>query len=386
MDRPAARCETGPSAMPRPHRITVVFGTRPEAIKLAPVIHRLRTAAWAEVRVVSTAQHRELTDRMAAWFGITPDRDLDLMRVGQTVPDLLARAIAALHDTLRTERPACVVAQGDTTTVLAAALASHYLGIPFAHVEAGLRTGDVREPYPEELNRIHAARLASLHFAPTERARSNLRGEGVPDARIFVTGNTAVDALRWTLARTADQPWPVPADRRLLLVTAHRREGFGAPLRQLCTALRRLAGRGDVAILFPVHPNPNVRSLVHAELGEVPAIALHEPLDYPDMVRALRASALVLTDSGGIQEEAPTLGKPVLVLRPTTERPEAVEAGVARLVGRDPDHVVAAANELLDEPAAYAAMARPAAPFGDGHAAERITAHLERFVHGHAAD
>lgn len=386
MDRPAARCETGRPVMPRPHRITVVFGTRPEAIKLAPVIHRLREATWADVRVLSTAQHRTLTDRMVAWFGIAPDHDLDLMRAGQTVPDLLARTIAAVHDHLRAERPACVVAQGDTTTVLATAFASHYLRIPFAHVEAGLRTGDVREPYPEELNRFHTARLARLHFAPTERARANLRDAGVPDARIFVTGNTAVDALQWTLARTSAQPWPVPEGRRLLLVTAHRRESFGAPLRQLCSALRRLAARGDVAILFPVHPNPNVQDLVHAELGDQPAIALLEPLDYPDMVRAMRACTLVLTDSGGIQEEAPTLGKPVLVLRPATERPEAVEAGVARIVGRDPEHIVAAANELLDDPVAYAAMARPTAPFGDGHAAERITAHLERFVHGHAAD
>lgn len=371
--------------MPTRHRITTVFGTRPEVVKLAPVIHCLRNAAWADVRVLSTAQHRELTDRMAAWFGIVPDRDLDLMRDGQTVADLLARAIAAVHDELRHQPPACVLAQGDTTTVLATALACHYLRIPFAHVEAGLRTGDVHEPYPEELNRIHAARLATLHFAPTELARQNLRAEGVPDAQIHVTGNTAVDALQWTSARLADRPWPVPAGRRLLLVTAHRRESFGAPLRRLCAALRQLATRGDVAILFPVHPNPQVRDIVHAELADQPAIELHEPLDYPDMVRAMQACTLLLTDSGGLQEEAPTLGKPVLVLRPATERPEAVAAGLARIVGRDPVQIVAAANELLDDPVAYAAMARRGTPFGDGHAAERITAHLDQFLRRRAA-
>lgn len=353
-------------------RIVLVFGTRPEAIKLAPLAHALRAAPWAELRIVSTGQHRALADRMTQWFAITPDRDLDLMRPGQTVPDLLARAVAALHVALRDEHPDCVIAQGDTTTVLATALACRYLGVPFAHVEAGLRTGNLREPFPEEINRVQAARLAALHFAPTERARRNLLAEGIAPDRIHVTGNTAIDALLWTVARTAADPWPVAPGRRLLLVTAHRRENFGAPLLDLCKALRSLADRGDVELLLPVHPNPNVHDVVHRELASHPAIDLREPLDYPDMVRAMRACHLILTDSGGIQEEAPSLGKPVLVLRAATERPEAVEAGVARIVGTDPNTIVDTATRLLDDSVTYAAMARVVHPFGDGAAAARI--------------
>jgi UDP-N-acetylglucosamine 2-epimerase (non-hydrolysing) len=361
-------------------RILVAIGTRPEAVKLAPVVHALRRQPWAEVRVLATAQHRQMLDQVHGFFGITPDRDLDLMRPDQSLADLTARMLAALDPALAAESPDLVLAQGDTTTVMVTALACFYRQIPFGHVEAGLRTGDVHNPFPEEMNRVLVGRMANLHFAPTEGAACNLRREGIRADRVHVTGNTVIDALLWAADRVDTVPFTPPAGKRLILVTAHRRENFGAPFESICAALRTLADCGDVRLLYPVHPNPNVRDVAHRMLGDHAAIDLVAPLDYPAMVAAMRACHLILTDSGGVQEEAPSLGKPVLVLRTTTERPEGVAAGAAKLIGTDRGAIVAAANELLDDEAAYAAMAGVANPYGDGHAAERIAELCGRFV------
>ena len=330
-------------------KFLVVVGTRPEAVKLAPVVHALRAAPWADCRVLATAQHRQLLDQTLGFFGIRPDLDLDLMRPDQSLADLTARMVSALDPVFAAERPDWVIAQGDTTTVMVAALAAFYRRIRFAHVEAGLRTGDLAQPFPEEGNRAIVGRLASLHFAPTQRAAQNLRAERVP------TGAFA----------------PAPG-RRLLLVTAHRRENFGAPFEAICRALLRLAARPDVELLYPVHPNPNVRAVVGRLLAGHERIRLCDPLDYPDMVAAMRASTLILTDSGGVQEEAPSLGVPVLVLRDETERPEGVAAGAARLVGPHEERIVAAATQLLDDPAAYRAMATVQNPYGRGDSAAAI--------------
>lgn len=359
-------------------RILVVVGTRPEAVKLAPVILALREAAWADCRVLATAQHRQMLDQTLGFFGIAPDRDLDLMRPDQSLADLTARMIAALDPVLQEERPDLVIAQGDTTTVMVAALGAFYRKIAFAHVEAGLRTGDKWLPFPEEGNRAIVGRLADLHFAPTERAAANLLAENVPAARVHVVGNTVIDALLWAGARVDAAPFRPAGGRRLLLVTAHRRENFGAPFAQICAALRELADRGDVELLYPVHPNPNVKTVAEELLGDHPRIRLVAPLDYPAMVAAMQAATLILTDSGGVQEEAPSLGKPVLVLRHETERPEGVAAGAARLVGPDRQRIVAAANLLLDDPAAYAAMATVQNPYGQGDSAVRMVGILQR--------
>jgi UDP-N-acetylglucosamine 2-epimerase (non-hydrolysing) len=353
-------------------RILTVVGTRPEAVKMAPVIHALRARPWAEVRVLATAQHRQMLDQIHAFFGIAPDLDLDLMRPDQTLADLTSRMVAALDPVIAAQKPDLVMAQGDTTTVMVAALCCFYRHVPFGHVEAGLRTGDLRHPFPEEMNRLLVTRLASLHFAPTARARHNLLREGVPEAAVHVTGNTVIDALLWTADRVDPAPFRPAAGKRLILVTAHRRENFGEPFAAVCGALRELADRSDVEILYPVHPNPNVRDVAQRLLGSLPNVRLVAPLDYPDMVAAMRACDLILTDSGGVQEEAPSLGKPVLVLRRTTERPEGVEAGAAQLVGTDHGRIVAVASRLLDDADAYAAMASVQNPYGDGRAAERI--------------
>ena len=321
--------------MSKPHRVLVVVGTRPEAVKLAPVVQALQRQPWAQPRVLATAQHRQLLDQIHAFFGIRPDRDLDLMRPDQTLADLTARMIAALDPVLVDENPALVLAQGDTTTVMVAALCCFYRRIPFGHVEAGLRTGDMQNPFPEEMNRVLVSRMAALHFAPTEGARQNLLREGVAPGSVHATGNSVIDALLWAAQRVDPSAFAPPAGRKLILVTAHRRENFGEPLAQVCAALRELADRPDVQLLYPVHPNPNVRDVVRRALGGHPAIRLVDPLDYPAMVAAMRACTLILTDSGGVQEEAPSLGKPVLVTRRDTERPEAVEAGTAKLVGTD---------------------------------------------------
>ena len=365
--------------MSKTKRILVAVGTRPEAVKMAPVIHALREQPWADVRVLATAQHRQLLDQIHAFFGITPDRDLDMMRANQTLSDLTARMIAAMDPVLAEQKPDLVLAQGDTTTVMVTALASFYRKVPFGHVEAGLRTGDMHNPFPEEMNRVLVGRMASLHFAPTQGSADNLHKEGLIDG-VHVTGNTVIDALLWAAERVDATPFVPRNGKRLVLVTAHRRENFGEPFASVCAALHDIADRPDVQILYPVHPNPNVKDVAHRVLGQHPAIQLVEPLDYPQMVAALRACDLILTDSGGVQEEAPSLGKPVLVLRTTTERPEGVTAGAARLVGTDRGTIVAAANELLDDAAAYAAMAKVENPYGDGRAAHRIAQLCGSFV------
>ncbi|MCL6553994.1 MAG: UDP-N-acetylglucosamine 2-epimerase (non-hydrolyzing) [Firmicutes bacterium] len=379
------------STTDRPFTVLTVIGTRPEAVKLAPVIQRLDALAQQEpgaVRsvVALTAQHRTLVDQMLAVFGITAHYDLDLMRPGQTLFELTGGVLHGMRGVLEAVRPDIVLVQGDTTTVFATSLAAFYLRIPVGHVEAGLRSGDRYNPFPEELNRALTARLATLHFAPTERARQNLLREGIPPGSIHVTGNTVIDALRWVrvsgrtravdLAACGVPPAAV-AGRRLVLVTLHRRESWGAPMAAACRALRRaVEAFPDLVLVFPMHPNPTVRATVQAVLADHPRAVLIEPLDYVPFVALLERAALVVTDSGGLQEEAPALGVPVLVARETTERPEALEAGVARLVGTDEGRVYGAIAELLTDPAAYRAMARGASPFGDGHAAARIVAIL----------
>lgn len=346
---------------------------------MAPVILALRREPGARVRVLATAQHRLMLDQVLRLFGIAPDVDLDLMRPDQSLADLTARAIAALDESLVREQPDVVLAQGDTTTVLATGLACFYRRVPFGHVEAGLRTGDLESPFPEEMNRTVASRLARFHFAPTEGARANLRREGVADADIHVTGNTVIDALLQVAARDAPIGVELDGTKRLVLVTAHRRESFGAPLRAAFGALRALADRNaDIQVLYPVHPNPSVSGPAREILEGHPRIVLCEPLDYAPFVSAMKRAFLIVTDSGGAQEEAPALGKPVLVLRDATERPEAVAEGVVRLVGTSAERILAEAQRLLDDPQAYAAMARGVSPYGDGRAAARIVDVLRR--------
>ena len=360
-------------------RLLVVIGTRPEAIKLAPVVHALRAEPWAQCRVLVTAQHRQMLDQMLAFFQLRPDRDLDLMLPGQSLADLTARMVSAMDPVLAEESPELVIGQGDTTTVMVAALCAFYRRIRFAHVEAGLRTGDKWRPFPEEANRSIVSRLADLHFAPTDVARQNLLREGVAGDRVHLVGNTVIDALQWASGRVDASKFAPPPGCKLLLVTAHRRENVGAPLARICTALRALADRPDVEILYPVHPNPQVRPMVERLLGGQPRVRLCEPLDYPDMVAAMQAATLLQTDSGGIQEEASSLGKPVLVLREATDRPEAVAAGAAWLVGADHERIVNAANGFLDAPAPW--VAPTGALYGDGHSAQAIVGVLHRLLH-----
>ena len=363
--------------MTPPRSILCVVGTRPEAVKMAPVVLELRRRPWARVRVLATAQHRQMLDQVLRLFGIEPDVDLDLMRPDQALADLTARLLTALDATLERERPAAVLAQGDTTTVLAAAIAAFYRRVPFCHVEAGLRTHDLHQPFPEEFNRVVASKATRLHFAPTEQSRANLLREAVPEERILVTGNTVIDALYWAAERRPSLPVAIEANKRLVLVTVHRRENFGAPLRQITAAVRRIVEADPaIEVLLPVHPNPHVRETVVAELGRLDRVRLVPPLNYEGFVAALMQCYFVLTDSGGVQEEAPALGKPVLVMRRVTERPEALAAGVARLVGTEPGLIVAEARRLLDDPGWYRHMARGASPYGDGHAAGRIAAAL----------
>lgn len=353
--------------------ILCTIGTRPEAIKMAPVIRALQAAPWARCRVLLTAQHRELVDPMLAFFGIDPDIDLDLMRVNQSLVDLTSRMLPAVHDVIAGERPDIVLAQGDTTTVFVTALASFYQRIPFAHVEAGLRTGRLDAPFPEEANRVLAGHLSALHFAPTAGARENLLREGIAGDRIHVTGNTVIDAL--FLAADRDEPIGVDLDprRRVVLITAHRRESFGEPIRRVCRAVAELHERfPDVQFLWPVHPNPSIGPVVRASMEKLDRVVVCDPLPYGSFVAAMKRSTLILTDSGGVQEEAPALGKPVLVLRDESERPEAIASGVARLVGCVPSMIVGEAGRLLADPAAYGSMARGASPYGDGRAAARI--------------
>lgn len=354
-------------------KIVCVVGTRPEAIKMAPVARALRAAAWADCRLIFTAQHRDLATPIFDFFGIQPDRNLDLMRPGQSLADLSNRMLARLHETLVLEAPDFVLAQGDTTTVLASALASYMLGIPFGHVEAGLRTHRLDSPFPEEANRVAASHLASIHFAPTEPARDNLLREGISADAVHVTGNTGVDALRFAAKR--DEPLGLDLDsaKRLVVVTVHRRENLGEPLRRICEAVRALHDRfEDVEFLWPLHPNPAIEPIVRGTLGGLPRIRLVQPLCYGPFVAVMKRAALILSDSGGIQEEATVLRKPVLVLRPVSERGEAARCGVARLVGDDPETILAETARLLNDPEAGRIAEGTESPYGDGRAAARI--------------
>ncbi len=353
-------------AMRNHKRILTVFGTRPEAIKMAPVLRRLASANGVESRVCVTAQHRQMLDQVLELFSIRPDYDLDLMRDGQDLTYITTSVLEGLTAVYRDARPDWVVVQGDTTTTFAAALAAFYAKIPVAHVEAGLRTGNRHSPWPEEMNRCMTSRLADLHFPPTRESYDNLVREGVDPRRIVVTGNPVIDALFDAIeildadpprvaALRADLPQTHPG-KRLILATAHRRENFDGGLERVALALLHLAQRGDVEIIFPLHPNPNVQKAVRPVLGDHPAVQLIAPQDYLPFVDLMRRATLIISDSGGVQEEAPSLGKPVLVTRDTTERPEAVHAGTVELVGTDTDLLIARASRLLDDPAAYEIM------------------------------
>ena len=368
-------------------RILSVFGTRPEAVKMAPVILELGRTAGIDSHVCTTAQHREMLDQVLHLFAIRPDVDLDLMREDQSLAELGAAIFKELDPVLERIQPDWVLLQGDTTTVAMTALLAYYRRIRIGHIEAGLRTYDKWQPFPEEVNRRVAGVSADLHFAPTEWARQNLLHEGVPAGSIAVTGNPVIDALQIVVGTPAPQEVLLlqkrlqlgPEGKRLILVTAHRRENFGTPLEGICTALQQLARRGDVEIVYPVHLNPNVQETVYRMLKDQPHVSLLPPMDYLPLIHLMKSATLVLTDSGGIQEEAPAFGVPVLVLRQVTERPEGVEAGVLKLVGTEPGQIVLEASRLLDEPQAYAKMARAVNPFGDGKAAGRIVRTLLEF-------
>jgi UDP-N-acetylglucosamine 2-epimerase (non-hydrolysing) len=368
-----------------------VFGTRPEAIKLAPVLTELQKFSEIESRVCVTAQHREMLDQVLRIFEITPDYDLNLMRPNQSLSQITADALLSLESVIQRERPDVVITQGDTTTAFVASLAAFYAQIKIARVEAGLRTGNKYSPFPEEINRLLADHLADLHFAPTARAKENLLREGIPSETIFVTGNTVIDALQRVWARVKDRKlpegFPVPAEilsqierkeKKLLLVTGHRRESFGPEFENICLGLKKIAqSYSDVVLIYPVHLNPNVRAPVQKILKDQERVFLIEPLDYEQFVWLMGRAYLILTDSGGIQEEAPALGVPVLVMRKVTERPEAIEAGTAKLVGTDAENIFREAARLLEDRDAYEQMARAVNPFGDGRAAERIVKILQ---------
>lgn len=362
-------------------KVLAVFGTRPEAIKMAPVVKALEKTPNVSLAVAVTAQHREMLDQVLKLFDIVPDHDLDIMKPGQGLHEITSNVLTGLKAVFQQSCPDLVLVHGDTTTTLATSLAAYYDRIPVGHVEAGLRTGNIYSPWPEEINRKVAGAITRLHFAPTEKSRQNLLREGVPDAHIDVTGNTVIDALLDVVARLErdpstsaklDRQLGLDPSRRLILVTGHRRESFGDGFERICEALRRLAERKDVHIIYPVHLNPNVIGPVKERLGGVGNISLIAPQDYLPFVHLMRRAEVILTDSGGVQEEAPSLGKPVLVMRDTTERPEAVEAGTVKLVGTDSDLIVAEITRLLDHPVAYDAMAKAHNPYGDGRAAGRI--------------
>jgi UDP-N-acetylglucosamine 2-epimerase len=368
-------------------RALTIFGTRPEAIKLAPVIKRLEDdPRFASVTCI-TSQHREMLDQVLGVFGIVPHYDLAVMTPAQSLADVTAKVVQKVGEVIAAESPTIVLVQGDTTTTFAASLAAFYHRIPVGHVEAGLRTLDKYQPFPEEINRRLTTVLADYHYAPTAMSRQNLLAEGIDGQQIVVTGNTGIDALLMALDRVRRDGRVLDEDgRRMILVTAHRRESFGAPFEAICDALRQITERNaDVTIVYPVHLNPQVRRPVLDRLAGCSRIRLLEPLDYLSFVRMMDRAHLILTDSGGIQEEAPALGKPVLVMRNTTERPEAIEAGSARLVGTSSEAIVSAVQRLLDDTAMYGQMSRARNPFGDGHASERIACHIVEMFGGEKA-
>lgn len=373
--------------------IFIVFGTRPEAIKMAPVVQALRNDPTIDARVCVTAQHREMLDQVLEVFSIQPDVDLNVMRANQDLTDVTANVLTGMREALRAWRPHMTLVHGDTTTSFAASLASFYEGVPVGHVEAGLRTGDIASPFPEEMNRRLTGALTSLHFAPTESAKQNLLRENISEALIHVTGNTVIDALLTMvdrirsdddLRRALDEQFSFfDARRSLIVVTGHRRENFGQGFERVCVALSRIAQRKDIEIVYPVHLNPNVQEPVHRILGDIPNVHLIEPLNYPSFVYLLNRARLIITDSGGVQEEAPSLGKPVLVMRDVTERPEAVEAGTVILVGTDDARLYHQTSLLLDDAEAYRRMAQRQNPYGDGQAALRIRDHIRNHFSRH---
>jgi len=372
-------------------KILFIFGTRPEAIKLAPLVIELRRFPdLFDVRVCVTAQHREMLDQVLLFFEIVPDHDLDIMKPGQTLFDVTTASLGGLKDIIQSIAPDWVIVQGDTTTVFTASLAAFYSHIKIAHVEAGLRSFNKFSPFPEEMNRVMTSHLADLHFCPTENARTNLLSEGISDEIISVVGNTVIDALLYGVNKVKDLTAAAFQNafagintrdfaKRIILVTGHRRENFGAPFLNICGALKEVAARENVVVIYPVHLNPNVRKPVFDILRETENVHLIEPLDYPAFIWLMEKSYLILTDSGGVQEEAPSLGKPVLVMREVTERTEGVDAGTAKLVGTNQKKIVEEASLLLDEPKRYAAMANRKNPYGDGRSSQRIReALLER--------
>lgn len=360
-------------------KIICIIGTRPEALKMAPLIIELYKSSTFAVKTLITAQHRELIDQMMDLFDIKIDKDLNIMSPNQSLSELSAKLLLELNQYFLIEKPDLVIAQGDTTTTMITAMASFYLKIPFAHIEAGLRSFDIYSPFPEEFNRQCAAKLATLHFAPTKMAQQNLLREGIKPESIFVTGNTIIDTLYHFVSNTDSNPTDY-ANSKLILVTCHRRENFGDNLINICQALKMLVNKyTDIAILFPVHPNPNVKNVVYELLQNEPRIQLCIPIDYKEMVKALKNCYLVLTDSGGLQEEAPALGKPVLVMRTETERPEAVACGASRLVGVLTTDIVRNVEELLIDTKAYEKMANAGSPYGDGTAAKQISKSLSRY-------
>jgi UDP-N-acetylglucosamine 2-epimerase (non-hydrolysing) len=362
-------------------RILTIFGTRPEAIKLFPLVQALEADARFDSRVCVSGQHRGMLDQVLQISGVVPHHDLDLMQPDQSLDQLTARLITGLGAVMDAEQPDWVVVQGDTATAMCGALAAYYRKVPVCHVEAGLRSGSIYHPWPEEVNRKVIGSIAALHCAPTEVSQAALLRENVDPATVHVTGNTVIDALHWITAKIEADPSLASGlaelaarfkGKRIIGVTTHRRENFGGGMEAIAQAVRRLAARPDVAVIFPVHLNPNVREVMDGALGGIANVAMIEPLDYPHFARLLSLADLMLTDSGGVQEEAPALGKPVLVMRETTERPEGVDAGTAMLVGTDADRIVAEATRLLDDRAAYEAMARAHNPFGDGKSSQRI--------------
>ena len=362
-------------------RVLLVFGTRPEAIKMAPVVKALNGAPELEVRVCVTAQHREMLDQVLTLFEIVPDYDLDLMKAGQSLFEITSGVMSGLKEVLSKASPDLVLVHGDTTTTLSAALAAYYERIPVGHVEAGLRTGNIYSPWPEEVNRKVAGAITRLHFAATIKSKQNLLAENAAEEHIFVTGNTVIDALLEVVeklesdppkSREFDRKFAIDPSRKMILVTGHRRESFGDGFQRICDALVTLAQRDDIQIIYPLHLNPSVRGPVEERLGSLQRIELIPPQDYLPFVHLMRRARIILTDSGGVQEEAPSLGKPVLVMRDTTERPEAIDAGTVKLVGTNSDLIVQEVSDLLDKPDAYDAMARAHNPYGDGLASERI--------------
>jgi len=368
------------------HKILLIFGTRPEAIKLCPVVRKLREDRSSfDVRVCVTAQHRQMLDQVLEAFAVRPDHDLDLMLPGQTLFQSTSRILGSLEGVFAAEKPDMAIVQGDTTTTLCGALAAFYAHVPVGHVEAGLRTGDLLQPFPEEMNRVLTSRVSSLHFAATPEARRNLLKEGVADSSIVVTGNTGIDAVLFVrdgLERgefRGGEHAGIDPSKKLIVVTAHRRESFGGGFERICRALSRIADRADVQLIYPVHPNPNVQDPVHRYLAAHRNVRLIEPQSYVPFIDLMRRAYLLITDSGGIQEEGPSLGKPILVLREKTERPEAVTAGTVKLVGTDEELIVAEAARLLEDPAAYDQMARVHNPYGDGLASGRIADAIDAY-------